>query len=102
MASTSVDRGLCTRANYLFPLFDYAHTGGRCSITGGYVYRGTIGSLSTGAYVYGDFCTGEIFTWSGGEQRLLLDTTFDISSFGEDDAGEIYVVDLNGSVSRFA
>jgi hypothetical protein len=101
-ACTNVDRALCTPANYLFPLFDYAHTNGRCSITGGYVYRGTIGSLSSGAYVYGDFCTGEIFTWSGGEQRLLLDTTFDLSSFGEDDAGEIYVVDLNGSVSRLA
>ena len=55
-----------------------------------------------GAYVYGDYCTGEIFTWSGGEQRLLLDTTFSISSFGEDDDGEIYVVDLNGRVSRIA
>jgi hypothetical protein len=101
-ACTNTDRALCTPANYLFPTFDYPHTGGRCSITGGYVYRGTIGSLPTGTYVYGDYCTGEIFTWSDGEQRLLLDTTFDISSFGEDDAGEIYVADLNGRVSRIA
>jgi len=101
-ACTNTDRALCTPANYLFPTFDYTHAGGRCSITGGYVYRGTIGSLPAGAYVYGDYCTGEIFTWSGGEQRLLLDTTFAISSFGEDDAGEIYVVDLNGRVSRIA
>ena len=101
-ACTNIDRALCTPANYLFPTFDYPHAGGRCSITGGYVYRGTIGSLPTGTYVYGDYCTGEIFTWSGGEQRLLLDTTFGISSFGEDDAGEIYVVDLNGRVSRIA
>jgi hypothetical protein len=102
MACTNNDRALCTPANYLFPAFDYTHAGGRCSITGGYVYRGTIGSLPTGSYVYGDYCTGEIFTWSGAEQRLLLDTAFSISSFGEDDAGEIYVVDLNGRVSRIA
>jgi hypothetical protein len=101
-ACTDIDRALCTPANYLFPTFDYPHAGGRCSITGGYVYRGTMGSLPTGTYLYGDFCTGEMFTWSGGEQRLLLDTTLAISSFGEDDAGEIYVVDLNGSVSRIA
>ena len=101
-ACTNTDRALCTPTNYLFPAFDYSHSGGRCSITGGYVYRGTLGSLPTGTYVYGDYCTGEIFTWSGGEQRLLLDTAFSISSFGEDDAGEIYVVDLNGRVSRIA
>jgi hypothetical protein len=101
-ACTNIDPALCTPANYLFPTFDYPHAGGRCSITGGYVYRGTIGSLPAGTYVYGDYCTGEIFTWSGGQQRLLLDTTFSISSFGEDDAGEIYVVDLNGRVSRIA
>ena len=101
-ACTNTDRALCTPANFLFPAFDYSHTGGRCSITGGYVYRGTTGSLPTGTYVYGDYCTGEILTWFGGEQRLLLDTTFGISSFGEDDDGEIYVVDLNGRVSRIA
>jgi len=99
-ACTAIDPSLCTPANYLFPVFDYSHAGGRCSITGGYIYRGTTGALPAGTYVYGDYCTGEIFTWSGGQQRLLLDTTFSISSFGEDDAGEIYVVDLDGSVSR--
>ena len=101
-ACTNVDPSLCTPANYRFPIFDYGHTGGRCSVTGGYVYRGTVGSLPAGAYVYGDFCTGEIFTWAANQQRLLLDTPFAISSFGEDDAGEIYVVNLNGSVSRIA
>ena len=101
-ACTNIDAALCTPANYRLPIFDYLHTGGRCSITGGYVYRGTIGSLPAGTYVYGDYCTGEIFTWSGGQQRLLLDTTFAVSSFGEDDDGEIYVVDLNGRVTRIA
>ncbi len=99
---TNIDSTLCSPSNYLFPVFEYGHTGGRCSITGGYIYRGSLNSLPEGLYVYGDFCSGEVFTWNGTEQRLLLDTSLNISSFGEDDAGEIYVVALNGVVSRIA
>jgi hypothetical protein len=99
---TNVDRALCSPSNYVFPAFEYGHTGGRCSITGGYVYRGTRNSLTEGLYVYGDFCSGEIFTWNGAAQEVVLDTSFSISSFGEDDAGELYVVALNGTVSRIA
>lgn len=48
------------------PLFQYLQAGtSRCSITGGHVYRGTQGVFPRGAYVYGDYCTGEIFTWDG-------------------------------------
>lgn len=82
------------------PLAEYSHSGGRCSVTGGYVYRGVQSSLPTGAYVYADYCTGEIFQLLGGTQTLLLDTTFNISSFGESESGEIYVVALGGSVHR--
>jgi hypothetical protein len=74
----------------------------RCSITGGYGYRGSLGALATGTYVYGIYCTGEMLAWNGSTQRLLLDTGANISSFGEDDAGEIYVVTLDGTVSRIA
>lgn len=97
---TGNDPALCVSSNYLFPVFEYAHTGGRCSITGGYVYRGSNNSLPQGLYVYGDFCSGEIFTWNGTTQQVLSDTTLSISSFGEDDDGEIYVVGLEGVVSR--
>ena len=99
---TSNDPSLCIPSNYVFPVFEYGHSGGRCSITGGYVYRGSLNSLPDGVYVYGDFCSGEIFTWNGTAQQLLLDTPLNISSFGEDDDGEIYVVALNGMVSRVA
>ena len=99
---TNTDRGLCTPSHYISPVFEYGHTGDRCSITGGYVYRGSLNSLSPGLYVYGDFCSGEIFAWDGTAQRLLLDTSQSISSFGEDDDGEIYVVALDGVVSRIA
>jgi len=98
---TNNDSTLCnTPTNYLFPIFDYTHVNGRCSLTGGYVYRGTEGTLTAGTYVYGDYCSGEVFTWNGSAQSLLLDTTFNISSFGEDEQGELYVVNLGGSVSR--
>jgi hypothetical protein len=85
----------CDPANYIGPVIEYAHGGGRCSITGGYVYRGSLGTFASGTYLYADYCTGEIFTSTGGIQTLLLDTT-SISSFGEDQAGEIYVVQYGG------
>jgi glucose/arabinose dehydrogenase len=90
----------CSSAGTQLPLFEYTHSGGRCSLTGGYVYRGSSGTMPSGRYVYGDYCTGEIFSWNGSQQALLLNTAALISSFGEDEQGELYVVDLNGSVSR--
>ena len=102
-ACTNNDPTLCNnQQNYRFPIFDYAHTNGRCSITGGYVYRGSLGALPGGTYVYGDYCSGEILAWNGSAQTVLLDTPMNISSFGEDEQGEIYVVNLGGSVSRIA
>jgi hypothetical protein len=92
----------CDATGLIFPVFDYTHSGGRCSITGGYVYRGAQGALTDGTYVYGDFCSGEILGWNGSAQSVLLDTAMSISSFGEDEAGELYVVNLGGSVSRIA
>lgn len=93
----------CTApAGNVFPVFEYGHSGGRCSITGGYVYRGTRATVPTGGYIYGDYCTGEILLWNGSQQTVLLDTTnFNLVSFGEDEAGEIYVVKLgNGTVEK--
>ena len=97
---TGNDPALCNPANYIPPTFEYTHAGGRCSLTGGYVYRGTRATLPLGTYVYGDFCTGEILAWNGSAQTLLLDTSLNIASFGEDEQGELYVVHLGGSVSR--
>jgi hypothetical protein len=99
-ACSGNDPAFCNPANYVFPLFDYAHIRGRCAITGGYVYRGTQNALPEGTYVYGDFCTGEIFGWDGIGQSILLDSGSSISSFGEDEQGELYVVGLEGSLSR--
>lgn len=99
---TGNDPSLCTASNYLPPVFQYssASTSPRCSITGGYVYRGIQKALPIGSYIYGDYCTGEILLWNNNAQTLLLDTSRNISSFGEDEDGELYVVGLGGTVDK--
>ncbi len=86
----------CTALPLIQPFFEYDHSGGRCSITGGYVYRGARGTLAQGAYLYGDYCTGEIWQYLNGQNSLVQDTAINISSFGEDESGELYVCDLGG------
>jgi glucose/arabinose dehydrogenase len=92
----------CNISGFTCPILEYssASPSPRCSVTGGYVYRGPISTLPAGAYIYADFCTGEIFMHHNGAQDVLLDTPMNISSFGEDEAGELYVVDIGGSVQR--
>lgn len=84
------------------PIFQYnsAAPEPRCAVTGGYVYRGTQNTLPEGAYLYGDYCTGEILLWNNNQQTLLLDSPRNISSFGEDENGELYVVGLGGTVEK--
>ncbi|MEJ7861553.1 MAG: PQQ-dependent sugar dehydrogenase [Pyrinomonadaceae bacterium] len=97
---TNIDPQLCNPANYVAPVFQYDHTNGGCSVTGGYVYRGKQRTLPDGAYTYADFCTGEIWMWTGGQQILLQDTNRNVSSFGEDEDGELYVVGLGGTIEK--
>ena len=97
---TNIDAPLCNPASYTAPVTEYNHSGGRCSVTGGYVYRGSRSSLPYGSYLFGDYCTGEIFLFDNGVQTRLLDTPLNISSFGEDQDGELYVVALGGTIHR--
>ena len=97
---TDLGPDACLAENFITPLIEYDHMQGRCSITGGYVYRGNALTLPTGAYVYGDFCTGEIFLHENGAQTVVLDTDLLLVSFAEDEAGEIYVVGLRGTIAR--
>jgi hypothetical protein len=97
---TNLGPSLCNPSDFIDPLFDYSHTRGRCSVTGGYVYRGSRETLPAGVYVYGDFCSGEIFVTNGDTQAVLAYTAMNISSFGEDEQGELYVVDRGGTVGR--
>jgi hypothetical protein len=97
---------LCSINGYTCPIFEYDHSAGRCSITGGYVYRGARSTVPMGLYIFADYCTGEIWQLNppdamGNRTRtLLIDTAFNITSFGEDEAGEIYVVAQSGTIAR--
>jgi glucose/arabinose dehydrogenase len=64
----------CNQSAFKAPVIEYLQEGGRCSVTGGYVYRGSKGTLTPGTYIYGDFCTGEVFASIAGGQSRLLDT----------------------------
>lgn len=103
----------CDTTGLTLPIAVYPHSGGNCSITGGYVYRGSAIPSMTGRYVYGDYCSKRIWalTVSGGAATDIIDlsTALDagpagslgnITSFGQDAAGEIYIVDYGGTVFR--
>jgi glucose/arabinose dehydrogenase len=95
----------CDRHAYVAPVAEYGHAGNGCSVTGGYVYRGQAYAMLRGVYFYGDFCSGNIWAlWRtpGGELRnaLVLPNAAAISSFGEDEAGELYVTEFGGTVRR--
>ncbi|MCC7368969.1 MAG: PQQ-dependent sugar dehydrogenase [Chloroflexi bacterium] len=97
----------CLTANRIDPILEYSHAAnaGPCaSITGGYRYRGSAYPALAGAYFYADYCTGRIWkglSFGGGWTAVeALDTTHNISSFGEDQAGELYVLTAGGSVFR--
>ena len=85
------------------PIAEYSHAEGRCSITGGYVYRGSMPEWN-GIYLYGDYCTGYVWgaMMSGGEwqAQLLFETRERITSFGQDELGEVYLVGDSGNVYK--
>ena len=91
--------------NYAPPFFVYGHSHG-CSVTGGYVYRGTAIDDLRGVYLLGDFCSGRIWAaWRDHGMHWqvieLINKDIQISSFGEDEAGELYVVDFaSGALFR--
>jgi glucose/arabinose dehydrogenase len=90
------------RSRLTWPVAVYPHALG-CSVTGGVVYRGTALPHLTGAYVYGDYCSGRIWAVpaTGGHARLLpLPRVPGLTSFGTDGSGELYAVTLSGRVLR--
>ena len=86
------------------PVAEYSHSQG-CSITGGYVYRGKKVRAAKGRYFYGDYCTGTVWSLKlvKGIARQLRREPFvvrNLTSFGEDAAGELYAVSGNGEIYR--
>jgi glucose/arabinose dehydrogenase len=88
---------------YVLPVAEYSHAEGGCSVTGGYVYRGSMMEWN-GIYLYGDYCTG--FVWGlinsdgGWQSQLLFEPNVRITSFGQDTAGEIYMLSDGGEVYK--
>jgi glucose/arabinose dehydrogenase len=86
------------------PVYVYHHGDAGCSITGGYVYRGTAVPSLEGRYVFGDFCSGDV--WSGAQNGSALSDirsegkVDQLAGFGEDASGELYAESLTGSVFK--
>ncbi|MEE2906654.1 MAG: PQQ-dependent sugar dehydrogenase [Planctomycetota bacterium] len=97
-----------------FPIWEYSHGGSpfRCSITGGYVYRGSSMPWLDGTYFFADYCSNQIWSlrYDGSNVSEYTDRTSEltpnagaigaISSFGEDYYGELYICDLNGEIFK--
>jgi hypothetical protein len=97
----------CNQAGLTLPVLEYDHPTG-CSITGGYVYRGTRVPALAGQYLYSDYCTQFVrsFVYSGGQATSRHDWTAEldpggnVSSFAQDRRGELYIMTLGGSLYR--
>ena len=96
----------CNTSGLTLPILDYTHDNGACSIIGGYVYRGPLNPAATGRYFYADFCAGFVRSFQlqngqPGSQNswpLLSPPGNQITSFGEDARGELYLMTLAGGL----
>ena len=98
----------CIQFDLELPVYEY-ETGkeGNCSVVGGFVYRGSKLPQLTKSYIFGDYCSGKLWTLKydiEGKSKvdLIIDSTINISSFGEGDDGELYILGLKGNIYNFA
>jgi len=101
-----VGGGQCDQTGLTLPIGQYSHAEG-CSVIGGYVYRGSVLPALQGVYFFGDYCQGWVrsFRYASGTATELtewptLHTGSPLNSFGEDAAGELYVLESSGRVSK--
>ena len=91
----------------VFPVVEYGRSNG-CTVVGGYVYRGAARQADRGRYVYGDFCSGIVWSFriAQGEATELRREPFRIdgglSSFGENAQGELFAITLDGTIYRLS
>jgi glucose/arabinose dehydrogenase len=94
----------CDRTGLIQPRAAYGRDDGSCSVTGGYVYRGAAMPELDGWYVYGDYCSGNVWALDtvdpAAEPILISETGLNITSFWQDASGEIYLITFNGGVQR--
>ena len=95
--------GDCNSSGLIPPLFEYNHDNGDRSITGGYVYRGSVLTSLQGKYIYGDFASGRIWALeeNGSNNELLIESGLAIASFGTDANNELYVCAFDGIIYKF-
>jgi glucose/arabinose dehydrogenase len=89
----------------VFPVFEYRHAESRCSVTGGFVYRGRAQPAERGRYIFGDYCAGIVWSFrivSGAAQDVRTEPfrIAGLTSFSEDAAGELYATSNNGVIYR--
>ena len=91
--------------NFTLPVTEYSHAVGGCAIIGGYVYRGGMKAWQ-GVYLYGDECSGKVWglihVSSGWQSQLLFETGANLTTFGQDPSGEIYLADRRGTIYRLS
>ncbi|MCY4158470.1 MAG: PQQ-dependent sugar dehydrogenase [Bacteroidetes bacterium] len=97
----------CDQSGLTLPIFEYDHTSGPASVTGGYVYQGPGVPDLTGWYIFGDYVDGRFWglIYDGkqvSDTKLLLDTFLSPTSFGIDHQGEVYVLAIDGRIYRFS
>jgi hypothetical protein len=100
-------RDNCSRSGLEIPALTYDHSGGACTVIGGFVYRGRRIPSIVGHYFYSDYCAGWLksFRYSNGTATDRRDWKIqdigNVVSFGEDAAREMYIVAENGRIFRF-
>ena len=97
----------CDEGGLEDPVIDYPLSGSRCSVIGGVLYRGPSLPWLEGAYLYADYCSGELWglKYDGKqvtEHALLNDSVRRVAAFGEDEEGEVYMLSFDGRIYRLA
>lgn len=103
--ATTVYQGGGDQSATVIPFAEYNHANSNCSVTAGYNYRGELLPDWEGVFFYGDYCSGRMWTAYRSDAEIwvaneLTDTDFNISSFGEDENGELYIVNYQGSLLK--
>ena len=112
LSCTGLSGCTCNGPELTLPVRDYGHNGGNCSVTGGFVYRGCAIPDLAGTYFFADYCSGRIWSFeiSGGAAVNFTNRTTElapavgainqITSFGTDALGEIYILDQGGEIYK--
>ncbi|WP_379965102.1 PQQ-dependent sugar dehydrogenase [Epilithonimonas sp. UC225_85] len=93
--------GCANASTMTFPVVDYTHSGGKCSITGGYVYRGSLYPDLVGKYIFADYCSAQIGILNN--TTITWTTAFsgnNFTTFGEDNSKQLYVAAANGKIFK--